>query len=66
MASEDLLQHAERTLEEEKFSEWALEEADLELGMAMDPKSYAAKAFKERGRIPQLRRRQLGRGQPPL
>ena len=47
-----LFHSTNRSTEEDKFEEWAIEEEDLEPGLAMDPKSYAAKALQRKRKDP--------------
>ena len=47
-----LFHSTNRSTEEDKFEEWAIEEEDLEPGLAMDPQSYAAKALQRKRKDP--------------
>ena len=48
----DLPEVSSRKEEEEKVAIWELEEQDLEMSMAMDPESFAAKALNPKKRKP--------------
>ena len=52
MISESLLHSTSRSIEEEKFMQWAIAEEDLEPGLALDPTSYAAKAMRRKRKEP--------------
>ena len=49
---EDLLHPTSRSAEEEKCTQWAILEEDLEPGLALDPTSYAAKAMQKKRKEP--------------
>ena len=50
--TESLLHSTSRSVEEEKFLQWAIFEEDLEPGLALDPTSYAAKAMQRKRKEP--------------
>ena len=52
MISESLLHSTDRSKEETKCMEWAIEEEDLEPGLALDPNSFAAKALQRKRKEP--------------
>ena len=52
MISTSLPHSTNRSVEEEKFTEWASAEEDLEPGLALDPTSYAAKAMQRKRKEP--------------
>ena len=52
MVAASLFHSTDRNSEEDKFTEWAIEEEELEPGLAMDPKSYAAKALQRKRKDP--------------